>query len=316
MGLTIDIVKTRFLSGCVASLLVSNAGIARSLEYQCARGLVIRNIVVEYQVPGQQAPCKVLYHEPSQIPRVLWKARAQAGFCEGKADQLHEKLDRSGWSCVQIQGTAPIDAGRVPAEPKAGSNIREPAGPREPDKAASSRPEPAAMPLKLAEAGAAAPPEGAAAFEKASRTEAAVVNPPYGRIGRSLDLALAAALARDLRTLEEGSHTKVEAGSVGFGDLDGDGQLDAALLITFFSGAEHLQYLVAYAYREGTYRLAASRFIGGSYREVHSGELEGIEGGAILVRLQMEQREDVACCPLSYRTGAFVLENRSFTRLE
>ena len=292
---------------------------ARSLEYQCARGLVIRNIVVEYQVFGQQVPCKVLYHKPPQIPRVLWRARARAGFCEGKADQLQEKLDRSGWSCVQIQGTATIEAGRAPeglAEPKAAPKVKEPAGPREPAKAANSRSEPSVMPLELAEAEAAAPPKGAAAFDKASRTEATVANPPYSRIGRSLDLALAAALARDLRKLEEGSHTKVEAGDIGFGDLDGDGQRDAALLITFASGADRLQYLVAYVYRQGAYRLAASQFIGGSYREVHSGELEGIEAGVILVRLQIEQTEDVACCALSYRTGTFMLENRSLTRLE
>jgi hypothetical protein len=323
MGLTIDVVKTSFLSGCVASLLVSSTGIARTLEYQCARGLVIRNIAIEYRLPGQQVPCKVLYRKPSQIPRVLWKARAQAGFCESKADQLLEKLDRSGWSCHQAQGAPPMEASQMPsrlAEPETAPETPELAGQRQQEaeqaNVLSSGSEPRGKSLKPAEAEAAAPSEEAAPFKDTRRTEAIAVGPRHARIGRSEDLALAAALARDLRKLEEGSHTKVEAGNIGFGDLDGDGQRDAALLITFASAADRLQYLVAYVYRQGAYRLAASQFIGGSYREVHSGELEGIEAGVILVRLQIEQTEDVACCPLSYRTGTFVLENRSLTRLE
>jgi hypothetical protein len=322
MGLTIDVVKTCFLSGCVASLLVSSAAIARTVEYQCARGLVVRNIAIEYRLPGQRVPCEVLYRKPSQIRHVLWKARAQAGFCESKADQLLEKLDRSGWSCDQAQGAAPMRAGQMPsrlAEPEREPDVPEPAVPREEAEQAdvvSSGSEPGKMSLEPVEAEAAAPSEDAAPIKNARQTEAIAVSPRHTRIGRFEDLALAAALARDIRKLEEGSHTKVEAGDIGFGDLDGDGQRDAALVITFASGADHLQYLVAYVYQQGAYRLAASQFIGGSYREVHSGELEGIEAGVILVRLQIEQTEDVACCPLSYRTGTFVLENRSLTRLE
>jgi hypothetical protein len=323
MGLAIDVVKTCFLSGCVASLLVSSPGIARSLEYQCARGLVIRNIVVEYQVFGQQVPCRVLYDKPSQIPRVLWKARAQAGFCESKADQLLEKLDRSGWCCHQAQGAAPMEASQMPsrlAEPETEPDVPEPAGPREQEaeraNIVSSGSEPRGTSLQPAEAEAAAPSEEAAPFKNTRRTEAIAVGPQDTRIGRSENRAFAVELARDLRKLEEGSHTKVEAGDIGFGDLDGDGQRDAALLITFFSGADHLQYLVAYVYREGTYRLAASRFIGGSYREVESGELEAIEAGEISVRLQIAQTEDVACCPLRKQEATFVLENGGLARLK
>jgi hypothetical protein len=322
MNLTIDVVNTFFLPGCVAFMLMSSSDIARSREYQCARGLVIRNIVVEYQVPGQKVPCEVFYHKPSQIPRVLWKARAQAGFCESKADQLLQELDRNGWSCVRAQGAAPLAAGQIPsglAQPEVEADVPEPTGMREQETkqapALTSRSEPRDTPREPAEAATAAPWKEAARFGKTRQTGAIAVGPRHPRMARFPDAALSVALGRDLRKLEEGSHAKVEAGSPRFGDLDGDGKLDAALLITFASGgADHLQYLVVYVYRQGTYHLAASRFIGGSYRDVRSGELEAIEAGRIFIRLQIEQTDDVGCCPPGDQ-AAFVLENGSLSRL-
>jgi hypothetical protein len=104
----------------------------------------------------------------------------------------------------------------------------------------------------------------------------------------------------------------VQAGRPRFGDLNGDGQLDAAVLLTFASGGtDHLQYLVAYMYVQRAYRLVASRFIGGSHREVRSGELESIEAGMIFFRLEIVQTEDIACCPSGNRTATFVLEMAS-----
>jgi hypothetical protein len=322
MNLRIDVVNTFFLSGCVAFMLMSSAEIARSREYQCARGLAIRSIVVEYQVPGQKVPCEVFYYEPLQIPRVLWKARAQAGFCESKADQLLQELDRKGWSCVRVQGAAPTAAGEVPsrlAQPEVKADVPEPTGLRgqetKPANAVRSNSEPTDTPREPTGAETAAPSEEADRFERTRQTGALAVGPRHPRMARFPDVALSIAFARDLRKLQEGSHAKVEAGSPRFGDLDGDGKLDAALLITFASGrADHLQYLVVYVYREGTYHLAASRFIGGSYRDVRSGELEAIEAGRIFIRLQIEQTDDVGCCPPGDQ-AAFVLENGSLSRL-
>jgi hypothetical protein len=155
----------------------------------------------------------------------------------------------------------------------------------------------------------------APSLQQIRRPEATAVIPEEDRREWSADLALA--LARDLRALEEGSGTEVQAGSPAFGDLNGDDQLDAAVLITFASGGiDQLQYLVAYVHAQGTYQLVASRFIGGSYREVYRGELEAIAAGMIFLRLQIVQTEEVACCPSGNRTARLALENGELVRLK
>jgi hypothetical protein len=152
-------------------------------------------------------------------------------------------------------------------------------------------------------------------MQQIRRPEATAVIPEGDRREWSADLALA--LARDLRALEEGSGTEVQAGSPAFGDLNGDDQLDAAVLITFASGGiDQLQYLVAYVHAQGTYQLVASRFIGGSYREVYRGELEAIAAGMIFLRLQIVQTGEVACCPSGNRTARLALENGELVRLK
>jgi hypothetical protein len=152
-------------------------------------------------------------------------------------------------------------------------------------------------------------------LQQIRRPEAAAIIPKGDRREWSADLALA--LARDLRALEEGSGTEVQAGSPAFGDLNGDDQLDAAVLITFTSGGiDQLQYLVAYVHAQGIYHLVASRFIGGSYREVYRGEVEAIAAGMIFLRLQIVQPEEVACCPSRSRNATVVLENGELVRLK
>jgi hypothetical protein len=68
---------------------------------------------VEYQQLGQKVPCRVVYHKPPRAPNGLWKAQAQVGFCESRAEELVQTLERSGWSCEEIQDVAAIGAGQV-----------------------------------------------------------------------------------------------------------------------------------------------------------------------------------------------------------
>jgi hypothetical protein len=262
---------------CLSALTVFCMGAAHSVEYQCAHDMVIRSVAVKYEERGHQVPCEVIYSKPPHIPKVLWRAQAQVDFCERRAEELVRTLERSGWSCEEIQDPAAINAGQESARLAGSVN--------------------------------------APSLQQTRRTEATAASFRGGRSKRSADLTVA--LARDLRALEEGSGTEVQAGSPSFGDLNGDGQLDAAVLITFASGGtDQLHYLLAYVYAQGAYRLVASRFIGGSYHEVYSGELEAIEAGMIFLRLEFGQTEDIACCPSGNRTATFVLENGDLVRLK
>jgi hypothetical protein len=109
----------------------------------------------------------------------------------------------------------------------------------------------------------------------------------------------------------------VQAGAAGFGDLHGDGQPDAAALITFdFGGTDYVQHLIAYLYRQGTYRPAASRLIAGSHGDVQSAELEAIKGGMIFLDLRVLQATGAGCCASGSRRAAFVLENGELIGVE
>src|SRR5918992_1242261 len=100
----------------LAALTALSPGMAYGLEYQCAHELAIRNVAVEFQKPGQQVPCKVVYHKPPRTPSVLWQAQVQVGFCEHKARELVGSLERSGWFCDEIQGAAASNALQPPPE--------------------------------------------------------------------------------------------------------------------------------------------------------------------------------------------------------
>jgi hypothetical protein len=131
------------------------------------------------------------------------------------------------------------------------------------------------------------------------------------------DPVFARTLARDLRKLEDLTGAQVQASGTSFGDLNGDGRRDAAVLITFnFGGTNDVQHLIAYLYRQGTYWPAASRFIGGSHRQVQSGELEAIKSGVILLDLHVLQPQGTACCASGHGGAKFVLNNRELMRVE
>jgi hypothetical protein len=88
------------------------------------------------------------------------------------------------------------------------------------------------------------------------------------------------------------------------------------LITVDFGGTDYVQHLVAYLYRQGTYRPAASRFIAGSHDDVQSAELEAIKGGMIFLDLRVLQATAAVCCASASRRAAFVLENGELVRVE
>jgi hypothetical protein len=311
------------------ALTVFCAGTVHSAQYQCAHGLAVRSVAVEYQQRGQKVPCKVVYHKPPQAPKGLWKAQAQVGFCESRAEELVETLERSGWSCDEIQDVVATDAGRVRTAateslPDEEPELQSPASLGAQAERAetvtsgeTARSERAIPPLAPTKAETAGPMWKSAPSEAIGRSAATAASQQRGRGERSGDVVLANALARDTRKLEESTDAEVQAGNAGFGDLNGDGQPDAAVLITFdFGGTHYVQYLVAYIYRQGTYQPAATRFIGGSDREVQDGELEAIEAGMIFLRHQILRPGDAASHPSGIQEDRFVLTDGELLRVD
>lgn len=276
------------------------AGTAYGLEYQCERGAQSRSVAVEYREPDQRVPCEVIYHKPPQDPRVLWRANVDVGFCEDKAEELIQTLESGGWACDQLQESTAAAPRELPARPPESA---QPTAPQDDSAQAEEAPEP--EPTARSD-GQDTLGDAAGRTEERSETAAA----PPAAPSSTADPVLEAALARDLSKLKASSDGDVQADSASYGDLDGDGRDDAAVLITFDSGgADYVQYLVAYVFRDDTYQPKASHLIGGRHRDVHRGEIMGISQGAIVLDLQILKPEDAACCPSGSRTAVFVLEN-------
>lgn len=283
------------------------AGTALGFEYQCARGSTTRSIAVDYQQAGQQVPCEVVYQKPPQDPRVLWSAGSEIGFCESKADELAQTLRSSGWNCERVQdgGIEP----QAPAPARAAARDAAPAEDLPPPPQTGSQQDTTELQEDQR------PATSARRQTMQPREEAAAPQAPDPGTGDNASLE--AALVRDVNKLKESSDAEVQIDSAGIGDLNGDGRSDAAALITFDAdGADYVQYLVAYVFADGDYQPVASRLVGGRHREIHGGEVEAIESGAILLDLQILKPEDAACCPSGSRKAAFVLENGELVSIE
>jgi hypothetical protein len=117
------------------------------------------------------------------------------------------------------------------------------------------------------------------------------------------------ALARDLKRLAELSPTsgiRFEVASAKLGDLDQDGDEDAAVLLNYLS--EHpgtAQFLMAYRFDGATFQPSAKMSLGGLGTEVRASAIERINEGVIELLLQVGDE----CCPSSgdYHR-AYVLE--------
>ena len=97
-----------------------------------------------------------------------------------------------------------------------------------------------------------------------------------------------------------------------YGDLDGDGFQDAAVIITHHGdGGGTVQYLVAYLFDGKGYHSVASRTVSGRSDDPYRGEVEQIVDGAILLTLRAEAEPAARS-----RGAAFVLQEGRLVELE
>jgi hypothetical protein len=291
--------------GAAVCFLVVPAAEAASSNYQCDLRGTSRRVELRYDGAPGRPPCEVVYHKETEQPgveQVLWTAQRDVGFCRSKADALVGTLEDNGWRCSGGDSDDAIAAQRQAApiaEPPRTGSILEP-----PQTDPMPEPPPSKPPVQAR----LAPPEtenGADQGPEPERRPPAVPDP-----------ALEAAVARDLARLKT-TNDAVEAQIGQFGDLNGDGIDDAAVLITFDAeGTDHAQYLVAYVAQDSTYRPAASRFIGGRYRKVFDAEVAKIERGQITLELRVLEPDDPYCCPSGSTSASYTLENGELVSTE
>ncbi|MCS4309660.1 hypothetical protein M2404_004037 [Rheinheimera pacifica] len=66
----------------------------------CQLGDAVRVIEVVYP-QATALPCEVQYNKDGAT-NVLWRASAEAGYCEKKAAEFAEKQRGWGWSCMAV----------------------------------------------------------------------------------------------------------------------------------------------------------------------------------------------------------------------
>jgi hypothetical protein len=132
--------------------------------------------------------------------------------------------------------------------------------------------------------------------------------------------ALRAALARDIRRLEEltaGSPGEFATDTATLGDLNGDALEDAAVLLTHRTeGAEPTYYLLAYVFNGATFQPVARINLEAYYRNFTEVGIEDVAGGAVDILLQVPRADDPQCCPSGRRQATFGLRDGQLVLLK
>lgn len=69
--------------------------------WTCLQDGLVREVTIYYPRAPEKVPCEVFYskrHE-NAVPRALWSANHEVGYCERKAEAFVEKLRALGWQC-------------------------------------------------------------------------------------------------------------------------------------------------------------------------------------------------------------------------
>lgn len=266
---------------------------ARSAEFRCWNGSLERRIEVSGPDAAQGTVCEVRYWRDASAPgsgRVLWSAQQDTDYCAARARELVTRLEAGGWTC---------GSGEQPAAPQP-THTQSAMPPPVADAPAPVAP--ASEPAESAAVGPAQPPPPAPAQVEASPPGETLVPPSANPAAALLDQVV----KETLHSVEQLYGGKFRAEHAAFGDLDGDGADDAAVLITYEAERnDYVQYLVAYLFNGETFQSAATKNVGGRFLDALRADLRGIADRRIL--LGLEALDGGAACCATRRT-AFALE--------
>jgi len=70
-------------------------------SWTCQKTDLTRQVTIFYPNAPDRLPCEVYYSKPDEnaLPRALWQAENQEGYCGPKAVEFVDKLRSLGWQC-------------------------------------------------------------------------------------------------------------------------------------------------------------------------------------------------------------------------
>ncbi|MEM7041552.1 MAG: hypothetical protein AAF543_01950 [Pseudomonadota bacterium] len=302
---------------------------AEKSQFTCTSGDLVRRVIIEVGDLATGLPCEVVYWKDKEAPgvrRVLWNARSDAAFCDGKASGLVDKLATAGWSCDASGEPVQANAGAAASQPAATAPASTTTVPAV-DAATTAAPQqPAAQPSASQSQTAGLDSATAPGVTQQLAPAASLSNAPSatGSTGTANTGTAGAAGSEDLRTAAltpapstssaasvDQLQTVIEANlaslnqsvdgdfqaQIGdFGDLNNDGIDDAVVFFNYESStADFTQFVAAYLFNGENYHLAATKPVGGTDLAVRQVEVEQIINGSIQLRLLLNdasQTED------------------------
>lgn len=311
----------RVWTGALLVLVVAAGGWhpAHAAEFRCWNGGLERRIELSGPENTPGTACEVRYWRDATARdsgRVLWRAQQDPDFCAAKTRELVARLEAGGWRCDAGEPSAspePAQARRMDAPPAAQTPAQAaPAAGAPADSAGAVEPEQPPAAMARAEPPAVGPAEPSSqvrAQSEASALDAPTVPPSAHPAAPLLDQVL----EETLHSVEQLYGGEFQAEHTAFGDLDGDGIEDAAVLITYEAErGQYVQYLVAYLFNGETFQSVATKNVGGRFLDALRADLRGIDDGRILVEL--EALDGAAVCCATRRT-AFILDGGQLVEL-
>jgi hypothetical protein len=303
-------------------------------EFECRHGDLMRRVEVNTGDAVQDAACEVRYWRNASAAgdgEVLWRANQDLDFCDAKARDLLGRLERGGWTCTASDPPGEFEAVPEAARPAAGSKPppalaltgdapRPAPEPGEPEPGTTARAESSA-PIEQPTSSAAArvepaapteqPAPGATAgLEPAAPAEESAAPPAENLHATILDQIV----QQTLRSVQQMYGGDFHAEDAAFGDLDGDGRDDAAVLVTYQTDRkDYVQYLVAYLFDGETFQSTATKNVGGRFLDAVRADVRGIVDRAIVVDLEALDEAEVCC---ETRRAEFVLKEGQLVEVE
>jgi hypothetical protein len=248
---------------------------AQGEEYHCRRGDLARRIEVQFADDADRLPCQVVYWSDAESPERPRVPWNADHQVEFCIGKAREMVERLQSAGWTCGGDAPL-------------------------------PEDAAERGKASERSSGEPAAAAPPLPSLRRDAANDPSTPD-------QAALEAALARDLRRLDElagGLPGEFESHMAILGDLDGDGVEDGAALLSHRDEDGGSSYhLLAYLFDGRTFLPVARINLEAYYQNFTNVAIQDIAEGGIELLLHTPRAGDPACCPSGRRRATFELRD-------